>query len=157
MEPCMESVQIFILAERLKIEPLSLSGRGSILVQTFCQFCVYHRYPLITQCKLCSYNFVEMVLACGTTCFFQRSCDIHLQEWMIPFIQIAECLDSLPWLAHNIDAFAIGSCEKTQYLCIEYKRIFSVKTPGTKIWSAAGKKPVHCCLHMQTDTVALSI
>ena len=36
----MERVEIFILAEGLKIEFLALSGRESSLVQTFCESCV---------------------------------------------------------------------------------------------------------------------
>ena len=34
-------MQIFILAEGLKIELLALSGRESSLVQTFCESCVH--------------------------------------------------------------------------------------------------------------------
>ena len=37
----LERVQIFILAEGLKIEFLALSGRETSLVRTFCESCVH--------------------------------------------------------------------------------------------------------------------
>ena len=45
----LERVQIFILAERLKIEFLTLSGRESCLVQTYCESCEQLHYPSIRQ------------------------------------------------------------------------------------------------------------
>ena len=45
MGGALERVQIFILAEGLKVEFL-LSGRRSSLVQSFCQSCVYFDFAV---------------------------------------------------------------------------------------------------------------